>query len=144
MHVHWVDDAIQPPHPRLPPSPPALNLCQQQDLFQWLLFTSPPTHRKNCPQADHTLFYHKTCHYLAQVRTRGFEDRSLTCLPLPGKAIKLSFATSPKNLSPRFDSAPVYMEAELSASNLLSKSLKAWIKFKSFLLLICLVSTLSV
>ena len=24
-HVHWVDDAIQPSHPLLLPSPPALN-----------------------------------------------------------------------------------------------------------------------
>ena len=35
---------------------------------------------------------------------------------MPGKVIKLSFSTSPKTLSPRFDLAPVYGEAELSAS----------------------------
>ena len=34
-HVHWVSDATQPFHPLSPPSPPALNLCQRQDLFQW-------------------------------------------------------------------------------------------------------------
>ena len=34
-HVHWVGDAIQPSH-SLPPSPPALNFCQHQDLFQWV------------------------------------------------------------------------------------------------------------
>ena len=28
--VHWVDDAIQPAHPLLSPSPPALNLAQHQ------------------------------------------------------------------------------------------------------------------
>ena len=33
-HVHCVDDAIQPSHPLSPPSPPALNLSQQQGLFQ--------------------------------------------------------------------------------------------------------------
>ena len=33
-HVHWVDDAIQPSHPLLPPSP-ALTLSQHQRLFQW-------------------------------------------------------------------------------------------------------------
>ena len=33
-HVHWVDDAIQPSHPVLPPSPPALSLPQHQGLFQ--------------------------------------------------------------------------------------------------------------
>ena len=34
-HFHWVDDAIQPSHPLLSPSSPALNLSQHQDLFQW-------------------------------------------------------------------------------------------------------------
>ena len=34
-HVHWVDDAIQPSHPLLPPSPSALNLSQHQGLSQW-------------------------------------------------------------------------------------------------------------
>ena len=33
-HLHWVGDAIQPPHPLLPPSPPAFNLSQHQGLFQ--------------------------------------------------------------------------------------------------------------
>ena len=34
--VYWVDDAIQPSHPLLPPSPFALNLSQNQGLFQWV------------------------------------------------------------------------------------------------------------
>ena len=34
--VHWVSDAIQPSHPLLSPSPPALNLSQHQGLFQWV------------------------------------------------------------------------------------------------------------
>ena len=33
-HAHWVGDAIQPSHPLLSPSPPALNLSQHQGLFQ--------------------------------------------------------------------------------------------------------------
>ena len=33
-HVHWVSDATQPSHPLLPPSPPAVNLAQHQNLFQ--------------------------------------------------------------------------------------------------------------
>ena len=33
-HVHWVSDAIQPPHPLTPPSPPAFNLSLHQGLFQ--------------------------------------------------------------------------------------------------------------
>ena len=33
-HVHCVGDAIQPFHPLLSPSPPALSLSQHQGLFQ--------------------------------------------------------------------------------------------------------------
>ena len=36
IHVYWVGDAIQPSHPLSSPSPPALNLSQQQGLFQWV------------------------------------------------------------------------------------------------------------
>ena len=35
-HVHQVSDAIQPSHPLLSPSPPALNLSQHQGLFRWV------------------------------------------------------------------------------------------------------------
>ena len=34
--VHWIGDAIEPSHPLLPPSSLALNLSQNQDLFQWV------------------------------------------------------------------------------------------------------------
>jgi len=35
-HLHWVSDAIQPPHPLSSPSPPAFNLSQHQGLFKWV------------------------------------------------------------------------------------------------------------
>ena len=35
-HLHWVGDAIQPSHPLLSPSPPALNLSLHQGLFKWV------------------------------------------------------------------------------------------------------------
>ena len=35
-HIHWVSDAIQPPHPLLSPSPPTFNLSQHQGLFKWV------------------------------------------------------------------------------------------------------------
>ena len=35
-HIHWVGDAIQPSHPLLSPSPPALNHSQHQGLFKWV------------------------------------------------------------------------------------------------------------
>ena len=38
-HVHWVSDAIQPPHPLSSPSPPAPNPSQHQSLFQWVNFS---------------------------------------------------------------------------------------------------------
>ena len=40
-HCHWVGDAIQPSHPLSPPPPPALNLCQHQDLFPRSQFFAP-------------------------------------------------------------------------------------------------------
>ena len=36
-HILWVGDAIQPSHPLLSPSPPALNLSHHQSLSQWVL-----------------------------------------------------------------------------------------------------------
>ena len=35
-HVQWVSDAIQPSHPLLSPSPPALNLSLHEGLFKWV------------------------------------------------------------------------------------------------------------
>ena len=40
-HVHWVSDTIQPSHPLLSPSPPALNLSQHQGLLQWVSIRCP-------------------------------------------------------------------------------------------------------
>ena len=49
-----------------------------------------------------------------------FRGVSLLCPPLPGKAIKPSFLTSPETLSPRFDSAAVHREDTLLAPELLT------------------------
>ena len=35
-HAYWVSDVIQSSNPLSPPSPPALNLSQHHDLFQWV------------------------------------------------------------------------------------------------------------
>ena len=35
-HIHWVSDTIQTSHPLSSPSPAALNLSQDQGLFQWV------------------------------------------------------------------------------------------------------------
>ena len=57
---------------------------------------------EECPQVDHAIFYSKTCHYLSQAGTLAVEGMTPLSPPLLGKAIKLSFSTSPKTLSLRF------------------------------------------
>ena len=48
--VHRVGDAMQPSHPRLPPSPPAPSPPQQQGLFQWAIcFTCVADMFQCCP-----------------------------------------------------------------------------------------------
>ena len=44
--VHWVGDGIQPSHPLLSPSPPAVNISQHQGLFQWVSWNNPWNQRK--------------------------------------------------------------------------------------------------
>ena len=85
-----------------------------------LPLSSPPTHQSNvCELIKSSLnHYYKTCHYLPQVGTLGFEGISLLCPTLPGKTIKLFFSTSLQTWSPRFDIAQMYREAELSALSL--------------------------
>ena len=54
------------------------------------------------------LLYYKTPHYPLQVRTHSFEGIIPLWSPLPGKAIKLFFSTSPKTLSLRFNTVSGY------------------------------------
>ena len=35
-HIHWVGHSIQPYHPLLPPSPPALSLSQHRGIYKWV------------------------------------------------------------------------------------------------------------
>ena len=84
-----------------------------------LLLTSPPPHQKNILESQSLPLWTIAMKLLtlSQVGTYAFEGLSLLSPPLPGKAIMLSFSTSPPNtLSPRFYSASVYREAELLAS----------------------------
>ena len=60
-HVHWVSDAIQTSHPLSPPSPPALNLFQHQDLFQWV-FSNLPTWLLWASPKNVNSFKARTCH----------------------------------------------------------------------------------
>ena len=74
------------------------------------LVTSPPTNQKNVHQLITPSWNHycKTPHYPLKVRTHSFEGISLLCPPLPGKAVKLFFSTSPKTLSLRFNAVLGY------------------------------------
>ena len=99
--------------------------CRPQTSWTWRLVMQTPSYltttpSEECPWESITPSlnnYSETSHSLSQVGTYAFEDMSLLGSPLPGKAIKLSFSTSPPNtLSLRFYSAPVYREAELLAS----------------------------
>ena len=36
VHVHWVNDDMQPSHPLSTPSPPTICLSQHQGVFQWV------------------------------------------------------------------------------------------------------------
>ena len=88
----------------------------------WRLMMLTPTYLTTNPSKNvfelilPSLNHHQKTHYPLQVRACSFWGRSPLCPPLPGKVIKLSFSTSPKTLSPRFASPPVYREVEFSAS----------------------------
>ena len=63
--------------------------------------------RRTSTSLSHPLYY-KTPHCLLQVRTHSFEGINPLWSPLPGKAIKLFFSTSPKTLSLRINSVSGY------------------------------------
>ena len=80
-HVHWVGDAIQPSHPLLSSSPPALNLefCQENTLviantlFQQhkrrlYMWTSPDGQQRN--QIDYILCSQKWRNFIHSAKTR--------------------------------------------------------------------------
>ena len=54
-YIHWVSDAIQPPHPLSPPSLSAFNLSQHRGLFQWISY-SPQVTRVLELQLQHQSF----------------------------------------------------------------------------------------
>ena len=71
------------------------------DLIPWIPMTLPPTNEKNFYELiipSSLNHYYKTLHYPLQV---CFEGITLLRSPFPGKAMKLFFASSPKNLSLR-------------------------------------------
>ena len=57
VHVHFIDNAVQPSHPLMPSSPSALNHSQHQVLFQWVVCSHQMTrilelHRSLTPPAQ--------------------------------------------------------------------------------------------
>ena len=89
----------------LPTSTQTPNCLKPEGWWCWFRLTSPPINQKNVhklimPCLHH---YYESPHHTLQVGTCTFEGISLLWSPLPGKAIKLFFSTSPKTLSPRFN-----------------------------------------
>ena len=74
----------------------------------WCLLTTPPLN--HCYKTPHQS--------LPGWDTPILRGMSLLCPPLPGKAVKLFFSTSPKTLFPRFDSAPVHRGRDFGISNM--------------------------
>ena len=71
----------------------------------WLPLSLSTTEWKNVHELNTPSLNHdgKTPHYPLLVGTHSFEGIIPLWPPLPDKAIKLSFSTSPKTLSPRFN-----------------------------------------
>ena len=94
----------------LPTSTETPDCLEPEGWWCRLPLTSPPTRQRNVPEliTPSLTHYYKTSQYPFQVGTHSFEDISLPWPPLPGKAIKLFFSTSPQTLSPRFNSVSGY------------------------------------
>ena len=72
---------------------------------------------EKCPAADHALLleHDQAPYYPLLGGTHSFEGTNPLWPPLPGKAIKLFFSTSPKSLSLRFNSVSGY-RGQISAT----------------------------
>ena len=107
---YWNPHQVREVNCMLPTSTETPDRLEGKGWWCWLPLTSPPTNQKNVheltmPSLNH---YYKTPHYTLQVGTHSFEGISPLWPPLPGKAIKLFFSTSPKTLSLRNNSVSGY------------------------------------
>ena len=97
---HQVEKVLYGAHKHVDPRPVGTRRLVM--LASTHLTTNPS---EECPRADHALFEPllENSSLPLQVGTHSFEGISQLWTPLPGKAIKLFFFTSPKTLSPRFN-----------------------------------------
>ena len=83
-HVHHIGDAIQSSHSLSSPSPPAFNLSQHQDLFQWVSYLHQMAKVLVFPLQHHSFQWIFRTHFLKdwQVRSpcspRDSQESSLT------------------------------------------------------------------
>ena len=78
IHVHCIDDAIQPSHP-LMPSSTAVNLTQYQGLFQWAGYSHEMTETLKLPLSQLHLTMNEFQHSLCW--TSEISHKALSCLP---------------------------------------------------------------
>ena len=78
-HVHWVSDAIQPSHPLLPSSPPALNL--------------PITNYCKCPHS--TFSYYRICKIPSNSESQWFRNRPEIFISILNSFQEQIFSNSP-------------------------------------------------
>ena len=113
----WVVSQILKPHQvgevnsMLPHNTHTQDRLEPEGWWCQLPLTSPPTNQKKVHELttpSSLNHYYKAPRYPLQVGTLSFESVTALWPPLPGKAIKLFFSTSPKTLSLRFNSVSVY------------------------------------
>ena len=91
---------------------------------EWITPPPPKTRLRNCRSCPHPNLvrdptfapHYKNPHQVHWGWDTVFWGRSLMCLPLPGKVIKLSFSASPQTLVSRIYMALVFREAKLSVA----------------------------
>ena len=101
---YWNPHQVGEVNYMLPTSTETPDQLEPEGWWYWLPLTSPPTNQKNVhelitPSLNH---YYKNSHYPLHAGAHSFEGICPLWPPLPGKAIKLFFSTSPKTLSLRF------------------------------------------
>ena len=123
-YVHWVNDAIQTPHPLSLNAVPALNLSQHQGLFQWV---SSSHQVAKVLELDPLFgFVDSTRDNVAEVKESGklnYENKK------PERLLRLSQAWSPRT-------CPLYYFFEAQHRLELSAVLKLSEHFCSYILLI--------
>ena len=106
---HWNPHQLGEVNCLLPTSKETADLLEPQGWECWLPLTSPPANQNNVQSCSCRLWTRITTLLTTCSKgTHSFGHFSLLWPSLAGKVIKLFFPTSPKTLSPRFNSVSWY------------------------------------